>query len=196
MANANTPRGLIPYADTYGRKFNGSLSVYYVPAGNATALFMGDPLLAISNTSDGNGIPAIGIAAAGGGTYITGAFMGIANNAGAIPITLLQNQTPYLAAGQAAYVYVADDPNLLFEVQENGSMVSGASMRNVDLVAGAGSTVTSYSGWQLNSSTLATTNTLQMRIKQLLQEADNTVGTNAKWLCKINLHSLSNPAGI
>ena len=83
--------------------------------------------------------------------------MGIANNAGELVITLLQNQTPYLAAGQAAYIYVADDPNLVFAVQEDsvgGAMVAGASSRNADLVAGSGSTVTSMSGWQLTASSL------------------------------------------
>ena len=38
----------------------------------------------------------------------------------------------------------------------------------------------------LASATINTTSTLQMRIIQMLQESDNAVGTNAKWLCKIN----------
>ena len=187
MANANSPRGIIPYAHQSGAPYNGAVRSYYVPAGNATALYIGDPVVTITNSSDGNGIQSVGIATAGGGTPILGAFMGRTNNAGiAAPITLQQSNNVYLPASTAAYVMVCDDPELLYWVQENGAMVSGASGRNADLVAGAGSTYSAYSGWQLNSSTLNTTSTLQMRIIQMLQESDNAVGTNAKWLCKIN----------
>ena len=196
MANPNAPRGLIPYAYASGAPYNGSVNVYYVPAGNATALYIGDPVTVITNSSDGNGIQSVGIGAAGGGAYITGAFMGLANNAGQATIPVLQSSTVYLPASTAAYVYVADDPNLLWWAQEDGAMVSGASGRNVDLVAGAGSTYTGYSGWQIASSTLATTATLQMRIMRMLQESDNAVGTNAKWLCRINLSSVTRTTGI
>lgn len=196
MANANAPRGLIPYARSSGEPYNGAVNVYYVPVGNATALYVGDPVVGITNSSDGLGVPSVGIAAAGGGTYILGAMMGIANNAGQATIPLLQSSPVYLPAGQAAYIYVADDPDLLYWVQENGAMVSGAGGRNVDLVAGSGNNTTGYSGWQLNSSTLAVTNTLQMRVRQLLQEADNAIGTNAKWLCRINLNAVTNTTGV
>lgn len=196
MPNPNTPRGIQPYAYAWGAPWGGAVRTYFVPSGNATALFFGDPVAPVTNTSDGNGVPVAEIATAGAGAYILGAFMGISNNAGQAVIPVLQNQTPFLPAGQAAYIYVADDPFLLYEVQESGAMVSGAGMRNADLVAGAGSTITNFSGWQLNSATLNTTNTLQMRIIQMLQQIDNAVGANAKWLTKINLHAMLNPLGV
>lgn len=199
MANANTPRGLQPYAYAWGAPWGGAVRTYYVPVGNGTALYLGDPVQIVTNSSDGNGVQTAEIATAGGGTYVLGAFMGISNNAGIATIPVLQNQTPYLPAGQAAYIYVSDDPFLLYMAQEDsvgGAMVSGASGRNVDLIAGAGSTVTSQSGWQLDSSTLTTTATFQMRIIELLQEVDNAVGVNAKWLTKINLNTMLNPTGV
>jgi hypothetical protein len=200
MANPNTPYGLRPYSYVWGSPYAGAVRVYAVPAGNGTALFLGDPVKLITNSSDGNGVQNVVIGTAGGGAYNLGAFMGIANNAGSTVITLQQTQTPYLAASQAAYVYVCDDPNVLFAAQENGSggaMVSGASGRNVDLVSGSGSTVTSQSGWQLASNTLNTTNTLQMRIIQALQEIDNIApGLSTKWLVKFNLHSMNNLLGV
>ena len=202
MANANTPRGLQPYAHQSGAPFSGGLRTYYVPVGNAAALFLGDPVNLISNSSDGNGIPAISIATAGTGDQVLGAFMGISNNAGLTPITLLQSQTPYLAAAQAAYVYVSDDPDLLYWIQEDsvgGAMASGAGGGNANLVAGTGSTVTSESGWQLQSSSLLHTQTTpfsQLRIIQALQETDNAIGVNCKWLVKINqgISAFTNPA--
>lgn len=190
MANPNTPYGLRPYASQSGSPYNGSVRVYYVPVGNSTALYLGDPVMSVTNSSDGNGVPTVAIATAAGGAFVLGAFMGIANNAGQATIPLLQSQTPFLAVSQAAYVYVSDDPYLLYAIQEDslgGAMASGAAGRNADLIAGSGSTVTSQSGWQLDSSTLQTTSTLQLRIIQALQEQDNTAAsTNAKWLVKIN----------
>jgi hypothetical protein len=75
-------------------------------------------------------------------------------------------------------------------------MVQGAPGRNANLVSGAGSTITGISGWMLNSSTLNTTNTLQMKIMRLLEQADNAVGTNAKWLCRINLNAFTSTTGV
>jgi hypothetical protein len=196
MANANTPFGLQPYAYAWGAPWGGAVRTYYVPVGNGTALYLGDPVIGITNSSDGLGVPTAEIGTAGGGAYNLGVFMGVSNNAGQTTIPVLQSQPVYLPASTAAYIYVADDPFLLFKIQENGAMVSGAGGRNADLVAGSGSTVTGLSGWQLASSTLQTTNTLQMRIIQLLQETDNAIGTNAKWLVKWNLNATLNLLGV
>lgn len=199
MANPNTPYGLRPYAYMSGAPYNGAVRTYYVPVGNATALYFGDPVATVTNSSDGNGVQTAEIATAGSSNYVLGAFVGISNNAGTATIPLLQSQTPYLPASTAAYIYVTDDPFLLYAIQEDsvgGAMVSGASGRNANLVAGAGSTITSQSGWQLQSSSLQTTNTLQLRIIQALQEVDNSIGVNAKWLVKLNLAQFLNLTGV
>lgn len=204
MANPNTPYGIRPYAYMSGAPYNGAVRTYYVPVGNATALFMGDPVNLVAGSSDGNGVPVAEIATGGSAHQILGSFMGISNNAGRSVITLLQNQTPYLAASQAAYIYVSDDPFLLYAVQEDsvgGAVTSdNAASANANLIAGTGSTVTSQSGWLLDSSTVVhagSDTTLQLRIIQALQEVDNTVGISfAKWLVKINqgVSAFTNPA--
>lgn len=200
MANPNTPRGLIPYAFQSGAPYNGAVNVYYVPVGNATALYVGDPVVGITNSADANGVPSVGIGAAGGGAYTLGVMMGRANNAGQLTIPVLQSNSVYLPAATAGYIYVADDPNLLYWAQEDsvgGAMVAGAGGRNVDLIAGSGNTTTGYSGWMLDSNTLGTGNTLQMRVMRALQEADNQAGVAyAKWLCRINLNSILNLTGV
>jgi hypothetical protein len=200
VANPNTPFGMRPYAYQSGAPYGGAVRVYYVPSGNATALFFGDPVVNITNTSDGNGIQAAEIATAASTNQILGSFMGRANNAGSKVVTLLQSDRPSLPASTEAYIYVSDDPFLLYLLQEDsvgGSMVSGVSGQNASLIAGSGSTVTNQSGWLLDSSTVATSN-LQMRIIQGLQEVDNTIGQSfAKWLCKINqgIHPFTTSSG-
>ncbi len=193
MANPNTPYGIRPYAYMSGAPYNGAVRTYYVPVGNPTALYLGDPVNIVAGSSDGNGVPVCEIASAGAAHQITGSFMGISNSAGSAVITLLQSQTPYLAADQAAYIYVSDDPFLLYAVQEDsvGGFITSnlAAGANGNLVAGAGSTYSSQSGWQLQSSGVehsGTDPTLQLRLIQALQEIDNAIGINAKWLVKIN----------
>lgn len=190
MPNINGPFGLRPYAMRNGGYYTGATRVYYVPASNGTALFLGDPVTLVTNSSDGNGVQTVAIASAGDSNLVLGAFQGITNNAGQAIITLQQTQTPYLPAGQAAYVYVSDDPDILYAIQEDGgagaSMVSGASGRNANLLAGTGNTGNSQSGWTMQTSSLGTTAAHQLRIIQLLQEPDNAVGQYARWLVKIN----------
>ena len=200
--NPNTPKGLIPYKYTWGQPYNGAYNMYYVPSTYATALYIGLPLVA-TGASDANGVPVAQIATAAGGSYILGPMIGIVD--GGAPnvaeITVTRDLPIYHPASTSQYILVADDPNLLFWAQEDsvgGAIATAtAGQKNIDLIAGAGSTVTGYSGWMIDSSTIATTNTLQMRIIQALRETDNVPGNNyAKWLCKVNLHSMNNLTGI
>jgi hypothetical protein len=199
MANTSIPRGLIPVRYRSGAPYNGGYNTYFIPASNATALFIGDPVVPVTAASDGNGIPTITHAAAGGGSFVLGAVVGIV--AGGDPmIARTQDQGVHRAASVAAYVMVADDPDLLFEIQEDGvggAMGVNAGSRNADLVSGAGSAFTGYSGWQLDSSTLAVTATLQLRILKAVERADNDpTSAFAKWLVHINLHNARSTLGI
>lgn len=194
MANANIARGLIPYRQQTGAPFNGAGRIYYVPSSYGTALYVGDPVIP-TGTNDANGVPGIVLASAGGGNYMIGSVIGIANG-GDPTIAVTRDMPVYHPASTAQYLLIADDPATLFQIQEDGNMGATATMGNADLVSGTGSTYSGYSGWQLSSASLNTTSTLQLRILELLNEADNAVGTNAKWLVRINLHSLTNTTGI
>jgi len=203
MPNANIPRGIMPVRYRSGAMYNGAANIYNVPASFATALFIGDPVIGVTNTSDANGIPNVTIATAGGGAFILGAVVGFVA-AGEPPVARTRDMSVFRAASTQSYVLVADDPDLLFEVQEDsvgGNMVMGAGGRNADLIAGTGNQNTGYSGWMLDSSTLNTTNTLQMRVMRPVERSDNDLATsptatNAKWLVSINLHSVRNLTGV
>ena len=199
MANANIARGLIPVRHRNGAPYTGAASVYHVPASYATALYVGDPVIIVTDASDANGIPTVARATAAGGAYTIGPIIGMAS-AGDPPTINTQDKPTYHAASTLGYVMVADDPDLLFEIQEDsvgGVMTVGAAGRNADFIAGTGSTTSGYSGFMLDSSTLATTNTLQLRIVGPVQRADNDPTLDyAKWLVAINLHSFRNLTGV
>ena len=88
-------------------------------------------------------------------------------------------------------MYVADDPALLFEVQEvsgGTALTSAAVGLNTNLVGTGGSTVTGISTMEVDNTTEATTNTLAVRLVGLSKRPDNAFGEHAKWLVQINDH--------
>jgi hypothetical protein len=191
MAISN-PRGLLPVKYRDGSPWTGQASMYFVPASDATPLFIGDPVKGVTNSADAFGNPVVTRAAAG--DTLIGVVIGVTSFKN---VTRLQSDPSYRQASTAAYVLVADDPDLLFEVEETGAMVIGAGGRNANLSVIAGSTVTGYSGSKLDSATLATTNTLQLRIHRLVDREDNLFGTGAlKWLASINLHAFQTTTGV
>lgn len=191
MANSNAPRGLIPVRYRNGSPYMGAVRTYYVPSTDANAIFPGDPVI-IGGDGDSAGTPTATLATAATGR-ITGVMVGIrpgGNN------TLIPPK--YRAASTAEYILVADEPDLLFEVQEDGvggSLAATSIGLNISLIAAAGNAFTGTSGWMIDSSTAATTNTLQMRIIGLQQRADNVIGTTAKWLVANNLPTETGAAG-
>lgn len=199
MANPNAPRGLIPVRHLNGNPYNGAYNIYSVPASYGTALYVGLPLIA-TGASDANGVPVVQIATAGATNYTIGPMIGIVD--GGEPIVGVTRDMPlYHPASTNQYILVADDPDLVFEIQEDsvgGSIaMATAGTKNADMIAGAGSTVTGYSGWMLDSSTIGTGSTLQLRILRGVERPDNTMAASyAKWLVRINLHSLRNATGV
>jgi hypothetical protein len=64
------------------------------------------------------------------------------------------------------------------------------------VVDGGGSTVTGFSGEQADSTTVATTATLPLKIHGAVQKVDNDItSTNVKILVLINNHQLSGGTG-
>lgn len=204
MANTDFRFGLKPVRHRNGAPYNGAANPYYVPSTYATALFVGDPVIitGTSNTAEESApgigkfvagtLPEINRATAAGGNYITGSIIGF----GADPTNLERKHNP---ASTERIVWVADDPDLVFEIQEDndGTALAATSVGlNADLVyTHAGSTNFGLSGAELDRSTANTTNTLQLKIMRLVNREDNEIGDFAKWEVMINLHTQRNTTG-
>lgn len=192
MANANVAFGLKPVRYASGAPYNGATNVYFVPASDSTALFIGDPVIIAGSADPATGAATITRATAGSAGRITGVVQGF------VPTpSIVANG--YRLASTACYVLVADDPNLLFEIQEDaagGALALNAVGLNADLASGTGSTVTKRSGFQLDTSTAADTATLQLRIERFVNRVDNEPAVaNAKVLVRINLPTQTGAAG-
>jgi hypothetical protein len=156
--------------------------MYKIAAAYATALYVGMPVL-----RDASG--DIITYTAGAGNYLIGSALGFFTTDFA-PLA-----TSYYTAALAGvhYALVADDPEQLYQVQEDGLLGTIALIdlgQNLDLVATtAGSTFNGMAGAELDSNTIAAGATGQMRLIDIVRTAENEVGSaHCKWVCKINYH--------
>ena len=90
---------------------------------------------------------------------------------------------------------VLDDPNQLFIIQNDGTSAAANYGKNADVVMGTGSTTTGVSGMELDTSTIANTAALNVKIVGLWDVPNNAVGANAVVVVKINEH-LYGSAGV
>jgi hypothetical protein len=90
---------------------------------------------------------------------------------------------------------VIDDPSQLFIIQVDESVAQTDVGKNADVVGTGGSTTTGVSTMELDSSTIAKTAALNLKIVGLWDVPGNTYGTNAVVVVKINEH-LYGSAGV
>jgi hypothetical protein len=96
------------------------------------------------------------------------------------------------ATNIVAYIY--DDPYTVFKCQSAGSPAQTNVGNCCDVVAGAGSTTTGQSGFELSGTMAA--GTASCKIMALYDAPDNAFGANAVMEVLINEHLLKDSAGI
>ena len=198
MANTDTPFGLKPIRHKSGAPYNGAFSCYYLPAGTAGSYFIGDPVI---KTSTANAVAASG---PGAGTFPIGtlpeivkATVGTTNRITGVIVGFAPDPDGlgriYRPASTARVVYVADDPDLVFEIQADGTVaVTDIGLNAVLIYTNAGDTNTGRSGAELDTGTttaMATTVGFQLAIHRLVNRPDNEIGAFAKLEVTINTHT-------
>lgn len=189
MANTNAPFGARPVRYLNGSPWNGAARPYYVPSDYNTALYIGDPVVIVGDSNDNEfmGFPSgtlseVNIATAGDGVAFTGFITSV------LPVT--RESYVYKPASTEAIVMVCDDPNVVFEMQDDGSatLTVDSVGLNANLVSGSGSTATGRSGWCLDATTPSADASNQLFIQSLARRiANNTIGaTYAIWEVTIN----------
>lgn len=196
MANTSRVNGLRPVKYLNGAAYNGAFRTYFIPSGDPTAVFVGD-LVKADGTSDptasgglAKGIQSVIQAAAADASI--GVVVGFAID----PTNL--NTPQYRAASTGRYVYVADDPNILFEVQVSSTGLLNTSIGlNANVVVGSGSTTTGASGMLLDIANMDTSATKQLRIMEASQRVDNDItAANDKVVVRINNHQNAASTGV
>lgn len=192
MANADAASGLRPAMYQGGAAYTGAANRYYIPATDTDAAVYIGGLVKFAGSADADGVPSVtgNVATA---DSVVGVVVGVdpVEGAGANG----RDSTTYRANSTERYVWVADDPNLLFEVQEDsvGAALAATAVGNVADLASftSGSTTTGLSSIEIDSSTATASGdgTEDVLIVRLVNRPDNVIGDNAKWLVRLNNHA-------
>ena len=183
MANVDAAFGFVPV-----RHMSGNIpraNKYTIASGLAENIFTGD-LVILINT----GLLTPHTATE---TNNIGVFAGVSYTASDGSFVYSQ----YWPSGTTAtdiIAYVYDDPYIVYKVQSAGTTAQTNIGNCADVVAGAGSTTTGQSGFELNS-TMAN-GTATCKIIGLYESPDNAFGANAVVEVLVNEHILKATAGI
>lgn len=198
MANTNRPFGLLPVESLGGIIMPVSMHRYYIAANDTDAYYIGSPVI-LAATADAKGVPGVAIGT-GAGVFV-GSVVGVepanVNGVSMQGLTLDTTQVSIPATKlRAYYVYVADDPHQIFEIQCGAvttNLVSTKLNNNFDLTIAAPSPATApNSATIVDNSTITTTNTRAMRMMGLAQREGNEIGAYQVVRCKINTHAYAN----
>lgn len=219
MANANKINGASPIGYLNGAPWTGQARMYAIPTADTTASYAIGDIVSSQSGSDANGVPyCIKVPVANASSFIAlGIVVGIsvADASVSLQATALDLTQIYMLAGTRTavrYVYVADDPNLLFEMS-GGTTATNLTLAKAGYNAGIASwfngadqtlaidqsaylsSAAPQSNLIISSATVNTTNTLPIRLLGLAQKADNAVGAYSRLLCRFNNHEFGNGTG-
>lgn len=196
---ASVLAGFRPAKHLTGAPYNGQVNRYMISASDTAATNVGDLVVLSDNAAlvdAAEGVyPAVERAGSGTSAAIVGAVVGFE------PDYSNLNAGNYRAASTRRIVLVADSPDLIFAAPQDGGggVVAAASVGlNVAVNLGTAATTAPYaSGMSVDSSTVATTNTLPLTIVGVTASPDNDVTSTsrpAEILVRINTHQFANGA--
>ena len=182
MANINAPKGFVPVRHMNGSPWNGQTKMFLIPSSDGTAVFVGDLVKHAGGAGsagtvvagmDCEGMPTCAIASAGTtGQDLLGPVVGFL-----VDPTALDKK--YRVASTARIALVCVDPTVVYEVQEDavGANIAAADIGlNVPYTTTAGSTTTGVSKMEIDSSAVATTSTLPLKLLGLVKRPDVAFG--------------------
>jgi hypothetical protein len=180
MANLDAPSGARPFRHLSGGMIRAS--EYKIASGTSSDIFTGDFVKLLSTGY---------IDVASAGNRILGVFAGVKYTASDGEVVYKKyfptGTTTLASADVTAYVY--DDPNITYRIQSAGSADFTDIGNLADHVAGSGSTTTGQSGHEISGTT--GTGTAGLRILRLIDDPDNSAGTNGELEVAIYEHELN-----
>ena len=180
MANLDAPSGARPFRHLSGGMIRAS--EYKIASGTSSDIFTGDFVKLLSTGY---------IDVASAGNRILGVFAGVKYTASDGEVVYKKyfptGTTTLASADVTAYVY--DDPNITYRIQSAGSADFADIGNLADHVAGSGSTTTGQSGHEISGTT--GTGTAGLRILRLIDDPDNSAGTNGELEVAIYEHELN-----
>lgn len=204
MPNINAPKGFSPVGNLQGGSWNQQGRLYAIPTSDTTNSYAVGDVVMSATSADPDGVPYV--QKWGGATTTSALPLGIivgirvADPGVSLVASSLDLTQSYISAGTRTavrYVYVVDDPLVLFEAQFDSTAVALTDLhKNAAVTVTANQTLTQSA--PMSSLVLtgpAVTATLPIRLLGLIQRSDNSTGAYAKVLCKWNYHEFGVTAG-
>tara|TARA_Y100000004_G_C8800964_1_gene363397 strand:+ start:19 stop:594 length:576 start_codon:yes stop_codon:yes gene_type:complete len=169
MASTAAAFGLKPVNLIGGQPFAGSTRQIKIASGYGTNIFNGDvvKLVAAGTVEKDTGTTT---------ATPVGVFVGCTFTDPNSEQLTFKNYWPASTVASDAFAYVVDDPDCLFHIQADGAVAQTALGANFAIVQGSGSTSTGVSGVSLDASTVATTNTLPLRLIDFWNGPESSIG--------------------
>ena len=196
----DAPYGLKPVNLIGGQVFAGATRLMEIASGYATSIFYGDLVKRVTAGT---------IELDAGTTTATpcGVFLGVQFTNGSTGQVQQQQFYPAsqsIKSGTKIFAVVADDPDTLFQVVSCSATTTVAGMgiaaigANIALIQNAGSTTTGNSAVAIDQGTETTTNTLPIRIIDVVRETATGADTFVEFIVKINatMHQYNNSTGV
>lgn len=203
MTNVIGSRGFIPSRYRNGANYTGATNLYHIPLSDINQYNPGDAVKS-SPGADANGVPDVTKITNGTDTVrgvIVGVLVSQPNGTSIMGINLdltVQN-TPGAGKQHDYYVMVADDPAIIFQLQDDGltALTATSVNKNASFSVVNPTSPQQNSATVLNTSSVSTNQALNLRIMGLVQKPNNSFGTYANWLVTFNQHEYQgNTAGV
>jgi len=196
----SAPYGLKPVNLIGGQVFAGGTRLMQIASGYATSIFYGDLVKRVAG----------GTIELDNGTTTatpTGIFLGVQFTNGSTGQVQQQQFYPAsqaIKSGSQIFAVVADDPDTLFQVVSCNATTVVTAMgitaigSNVALIQNAGSATTGNSAVAINTTTLATTPALPIRIIDVVRDTATGADAFVEFIVKINIntHQYTTPTGV
>lgn len=201
MPNLNAPAGLVPVSYRDGSAWNGQARLYAIAASITDPFSIGDVVkMDATNFATTSGVPyvirATAAAAARGVIVGVGTQNSVIAPAGPYinPNNLSVIQRPSGAQSGIYYALVVDDPNVIFEVQEDTSASPAVAnfTKNANIAFANPTAPNQLSAFQLSATSYGTGATLNLKVMGAVQRPDNQIlAAYQKLLVCINNHDFS-----
>lgn len=196
MANANRVKGLSPVQNGDGSPWNQQATLYAVANDAANTYAIGD-IVMLAASSDADGVTQVTKwgGAVSVGAQPVGVIVGIrvADPSVSLVGTTLSLERTYLPVSSGAhYLYVVDDPAVIYELQGDATVWANTNMSNnctVTLTANQTALTPSSPYSSTVATSPATTLTLPLQILGLVQRIDNAFGAYAALRVRFNIYS-------
>jgi len=194
MANVSRVNGFTPVKHITGAPYNGQFNLYEIVAGDGTITHVGDLVKADGGTGTEGYTSCIRFAASGQAT--SGVPLGVIVGFVVNPNDL--NYPQYRAASTKRIAMVCDDPGMIFEVQDGGTVPCTQALigMNTGVTCTIGVATSGASNMATGTTAPTTTPTLPLRVVGIKRSADNNDGTQTpaasqKLLVMLNAHQLN-----